>query len=163
FELLHGVDLVLDANLVEPLDHVRLNTDTHVLSALHQERLIDQVAQRVLLAFVNGGFELFRSALALALLASIVFGCKTSAVIFRTSNDFIVYARDDLFNGSSALQIACRFRFGSDKSGLLGRLGLLLVSGSHPGLLEDWRLLLGILLGRRVLSQERHSRKKSGA
>ena len=37
------------ADLVQPLDHLGVHVDAHVLGALHQQRIVDQVAQQILL------------------------------------------------------------------------------------------------------------------
>ena len=43
------VRLFCFANFVEPLDQIRLDVDAHVLGALDQKLLVDQVPQQVLL------------------------------------------------------------------------------------------------------------------
>ena len=47
FQGFHAVQFVLDSNLVELLDHVGLDVQSHILAALDQQRLIDQFAQRI--------------------------------------------------------------------------------------------------------------------
>ena len=67
------VEIVLDANLIETLDHVGLDADAHIFAALHEQGLVDQIAQGVFLAVFDGSLQLFRSAAILAILLG-VFG-----------------------------------------------------------------------------------------
>ena len=48
-QIVHGREVVLFADFVEPLHHVGLDVDVHVLGALDQKLLVDHVAQQVLL------------------------------------------------------------------------------------------------------------------
>jgi hypothetical protein len=89
---------VLDADLVESLDYVGLDANGHVFAALHQQGLVDQVAQGVLLTILDVGAQLLRCALPLAFLLGIVFSGGPGLVELRACNDFIIYACDDLLD-----------------------------------------------------------------
>ena len=95
----HAVQLVLDANLVELLDHVGLDVEAHVLAALDKQRLVNQLAQRIFLAVRNVGLQLFGSAAALAFLLGVIYSSLSRLLVFGKCDDFIVHSRDDLFDG----------------------------------------------------------------
>ena len=64
----HIVEFVFDANRIELFDDVGFHARAEVFTALHEKRLIDQVAESVLLLVVDGGLQLFGSATILAIL-----------------------------------------------------------------------------------------------
>ena len=59
FELFHAAQIILLANLVETLDHFRFHANAHILRALHQKRLVDQIPQQVFLLFLVDLIDLF--------------------------------------------------------------------------------------------------------
>jgi len=87
------------AKLVEFFDYFGLDVDSHVLSPLNEERLIDQIAQGVLLAVFDIGAQLLRCALALALLLGVFLGCGARFIELGAGDDFVVDAGDDFFDG----------------------------------------------------------------
>src|SRR5690242_3316076 len=106
FQRVNAIELVLRANLVELLDDVGFHADAHVLGALDEERLVNQVAKGVFLAVFNRRLQLFGSATALALLLGIVGSALARFLILAKGDDFIVDARDDLLDGLSGIRIS---------------------------------------------------------
>src|SRR5215472_2645664 len=51
----HALQFVLDANLVELLDHLGLDVQSHILAPLDQQRLVDQFTQRIFPAVFDIG------------------------------------------------------------------------------------------------------------
>ena len=74
FQIFHALELVAGANRIEPFDHFGLYAQPHVLAALDEEGLIDEVAEGVLAAFFDFRLQLFGGAVVLALLRGIFFG-----------------------------------------------------------------------------------------
>src|SRR6266481_5947258 len=105
FQLFHALDFILCANGIEPLDQYRLDAHSHVLCALHQQRLVDQLAQRSLLPVTDVRFQLFRGALALAILPCIFLGAIERLFIFRARDDLVVDARNYFFDGPARIRI----------------------------------------------------------
>ena len=50
---------VLLPDIIEPFHDISFNVDVQILGALHQQRLIDQIAQKVFLVFRNQGVDFF--------------------------------------------------------------------------------------------------------
>ena len=95
-------DVVLDANLVEAFDYVGLNADAHIFRTLHQQGIVDQVSQYILLLRGHFVVELLwstRRAVLLGLRAKLRLGVIEIAL----GNDFVVHAGHDLFEGDSLL------------------------------------------------------------
>ncbi len=137
---------------IEPLDQLRLYAHAHVLGALHKKGLVDQFTQRVFLAIFNVGLQLFRRAAILAFRLGILCGGLARFVVLRSRDDFIVDARNDLFDGLPAFRIGC-FRNG----------GFCRLFGFGVGRRHSWLLKSGprrwFRLGalRLVLCRERQS------
>ena len=96
--------------MIQLLDDIGLHANAHILAALHQQRLIDQVAQRVFLTIFDRNLQLFRSAMTLAILFRFVSSRGARLFVFRARNDFVVYARDDLFHYAARVGIDLRRR-----------------------------------------------------
>ena len=157
FELLHARQIVLSADGIEPLDEFGFDAHAHVLGALHQERLVDEVAQSVLLTIFDVNLQLFRRATILAFRFGVLFGSLARLFVLRTSDDFIVDARNDLFDGLPAIRIN-RFRRGGFR-----RLFGFCVGRRHPRLPNGGRgrrfrltTLRLLLCGERQRGRERH-------
>src|SRR6266436_6797651 len=104
-QFFHTREIVLSANGIELLDDFGFYTYAHVFRALHQERLIDQVAQGVFLAIPNVGLQLLGSATILAFGLGIFFGGLTGFLVLRTRDDLVVDPGDDLLDGLPAIGI----------------------------------------------------------
>src|SRR4029077_18961582 len=142
-QIFHAVYLVLLSKLVELFDHVGLDVDTHVLAALDEEGLIDQIAQGVFLAVLDVGAQLFRGALALAFLPGVLFGGDARLVQLGKGDDLVVDARDDFFDRLGIRAFHGLFSFGR----LLNFGGLFFwLGGSSARLFEYGRIRFGRLL-----------------
>ena len=99
FEVFHGIDFILDANLIELFDDFGLDIDAHILAALDEQRLVNQIAESVFLAVFDVGLELLGSAFALAFLLGVLFGGSTRFVELGAGDDLVVDAGDDFLDG----------------------------------------------------------------
>ena len=128
FQIFHTGQIVLDTNLVELLDDVGLDADAHVLAALNEQRLVDQIAQSIFLAVFNGNLQLLGSAAILAILLGIFCGGGASLVEFGAGDDFVVHAGDDFFDDATGIGIGGS-RFCAGGRGLSSTAGFGAVSG----------------------------------
>ena len=103
----HVRQLVLLADLVEFLDELGLDGNPHVLGALHQERLIDQVPESILVLVPDQSLQLFRSAPG-AFLAGFVLGSGMGALQVGKRDDFIVYPRNNFLDDLAGSLRRCR-------------------------------------------------------
>ncbi len=67
-------EFVLNADLVELLDNVRLDADAHVLGALNEQGLVNQIAECIFLTVFDERLQLLRGAAVLAVGLGILFG-----------------------------------------------------------------------------------------
>jgi hypothetical protein len=81
------------AHLIQPLDHLCVGGDAEILALLHQQVLIDEIAQHVLLVLGET-----RVGLGAKLLLQLVQQLVTAALEFRAGDDVVVNAGDDLFD-----------------------------------------------------------------
>ena len=97
-QIFDGGQVVLLADVVEPLDQIGLDVDVHVLGALDQELLVDHVAQQILLA-------IFRREPESAPAGNSGSPARTSCcrpvdglLIIGKRDDLVVHAGDDFFD-----------------------------------------------------------------
>ena len=86
---------VLLAHFVQALGQVCFDADAHVFRALHDQRLVNQAAQQILLLLFELRVNLvLRAALAIVrrFVAQLLFGF----LIIGKRDDVVVYARDDV-------------------------------------------------------------------
>ena len=105
FQLFHAGEIVLDAQLIEPLDHIGFDADAHVFAALHEQGLIDQVAQGIFLPVLDGSLQLLGSAARLAVLFGVFSGSGAGLFVVAAGDDFVVHAGDDFFNDAAGIGI----------------------------------------------------------
>src|SRR4029077_8356799 len=105
FKLLHAAQLVLGADGVESFDELRLYAHAHVLGALNEKRLINEIAQGVFLAVFDVGLQLFRRAAVLTFGLGVFLSAEACLLVFGAGNDFIVNASDDFLNGLAGIRI----------------------------------------------------------
>src|SRR6202008_2975245 len=129
----------------------RLYVDTHILAALHEQRLVDQIAQRIFLALFDILAQLLGRAFALAFLFGVLFGGHACFIEVGTGNDLVVDAGDDFFDGLGIGAFGRRFLLSFFHRRLLYRGGLLFcwLRSGHPRLFQRRRSLwLGRVLRR---------------
>ncbi len=97
FQVLHRSDVVLLADIVESLHDIGLDVDVHVLRALDQKGLVNQIAQCVGLLRVVLRLNLLRRASG-AGLANIVHQGVARVLQIGGRNDFVVHARDNFLD-----------------------------------------------------------------
>ena len=96
FQVFHGCQVVLLADLVQPLDQLGFAGDAQFLALGEPELLVDEVAQQVL---VGLGDLLHRG----AVLARLVVQFLHGAVVVRARDDLVVDAGDDLLDRRAAV------------------------------------------------------------
>src|SRR5438445_2299812 len=110
-QLLHRGDIVLDANLIQTLDHVGLDVDAHILAALNKQRVIYKVAQNVLIFRRNPLINLFRRALGTILLRFLLH-LASRALQVAAGDRVVIYARNHLFHNHALFLCQARERRG---------------------------------------------------
>ncbi len=109
-QILHAGEVVLLAHLIELLDYVRLDADAHILAALHQQLLIDLIAQQILLPLGVHRFLAIGSA-GRTVVVDFLVELRLGFFVIRERDDLVVHARDDLFDHLSvALRLGLRMR-----------------------------------------------------
>src|SRR5262249_14722370 len=109
----------------------------HVLAALRQQRLVDQVAQGGLLAVFKGGPQLVLRAAPVAILLDFVRRGSFGLFQLRAGNDLVVHAGHDLFDDAA---------FAARRGVLGGRSGRF-CSGFRRGRQRRRLLRFGLRLG----------------
>jgi len=139
------------SKLIELFYHFGLDVDAHVFAALHEQRLIDQIAQGVLLAVFDIGAQLLRCALALALLLA---SSSAAARALSNSERVMISLLTRAMISSTVLLGTISAFFGS--AGFLAS-GFFSGSGAAKRAFPAPALRLIGLLGRRLLGSQRQS------
>ena len=93
FHFFDALQVHLLADFIQLLDDLGIAGNAHVFALLHQQVLVDQIAQHVLLVFGESGVSL-RAKFLLQLVQQLV----AAALEFRAGDDVAVDAGDDLLN-----------------------------------------------------------------
>jgi hypothetical protein len=100
FQILHGGDVVLLADLVHSLNYLGIHAYAQVFGALDEQQVVNQIPQKVLFDRHQPLLDLGRRA-ARAILLDFVLQGDSRALQFAARDDLVVHPRGDLFNDAA--------------------------------------------------------------
>src|SRR5579872_1761324 len=112
FQIFHRIQVHFLAHLIEPLDDLGIGGDAHVFAFIHQQVLIDEVAQHIFLLL--GKFGLGLGAVFLLIFVEQLVG---AALVVGAGDDVIVHARHNLFHHGVGGEQRQQYRGDEQKKG----------------------------------------------